>query len=984
MAKTIHFIDHGWREGGGVFGGGADMARNGDCVAMRYYLVSKELLLGFRLASGRLFAPPTFMHAASKVKLASLAQILPWPYLACGRDGIIHDANRHIARLLGVDAAALAGQPLSKWFKVDDGNGGALAETLGKVVPGQAWHGRLNYLSGSDRVAIEVVFEADPADAGQVWLVALENPIINEQMVLSARSELRLLQILMDHTIDYVFFLDLQGRFIITNASFQNALKVGFPGQEIGREFGECVEEQTAKEFATTSAMVLASGKPLLNHVSLFRFKNGEGHWVQSNKVPVVDRNRKCIGLVCVSRDITPQREYEEKLRTAIRQANLASQAKSDFLANVSHEIRTPINGIIGMSELCLETTLTSEQQSYLQSVLSCSNTLLTLINDILDFSKIEAGQLQLENISFNLLHCLEETVAQFSFQTLEKGLELVMDFDATLPQIVRGDPTRLKQIVYNLLSNAIKFTDQGEIVVRARPLELRDDHARIALAVSDTGIGIPQSRQEMIFQSFTQADASTTRKFGGTGLGLAICKKLCEIMGGSIRVESKPRKGSTFAVEIPFGVPARQPVSAAARLTRLKGLRVLIIDDNETNRTILSRLCEQWGFAPTAVPGGLEGLDQLELGVRKKQPYQIVLLDQHMPELSGLDVAALVLNRPSLAGIKIILLSSSLNLAESNRAAALGVSRSLTKPVKQKYLLDLILEEMGPGAPAPTTSTEAAKSPEALRGDLAPPSAYTPRNILLVEDNPINQEVCLKRLNKMGHKVSVAANGAEAVEAYRKGEYDLVLMDVQMPVMDGFEATQRIRDIERARDRYTPIIAMTARAMKGDEEHCLRVGMDGYMAKPFSTAKLTEILQSIEPASPGASPRAAARPADKDPELEPYDLPALLGKLAEDDADDLLLAAEVFVRHYADEIAALEKAWKSGVNEELHKRAHRIKGGVAALRAWRAQRLAAEIEASARQGDRAYAEARIPELAAELRHMAANIQAVIGKKMRP
>ena len=231
--------------------------------------------------------------------------MVPWPYLVCGRDGVIRYANRHLARLLGVDLAKLPGQSLNQWFVVDDANGDILKEMLGKTVPGHAWHGRLTYRSGSDRVAIEVVIEADPDDADQLWLIALENPIINEQMVLSARSELRLLQILMDHTIDYVFFLDLEGRFIITNAAFQNALRVGFPGQEIGREFGECVEEQTAKEFAETTAQVLASGRPLLNHVSLFRFKNGEGHWVQSNKVPVFDRNRKCIGLVCVSRDIT-------------------------------------------------------------------------------------------------------------------------------------------------------------------------------------------------------------------------------------------------------------------------------------------------------------------------------------------------------------------------------------------------------------------------------------------------------------------------------------------------------------------------------------------------------------------------------------------------------------------------------------------------------------------------------------------------------
>jgi two-component system, sensor histidine kinase and response regulator len=780
----------------------------------------------------------TLTQASAHVKLGSLPQVLPWSYLACGKDGIIRYANRHFGRLLSVDASSLAGQPLSQWFAVDNG-GATLRDVLAGVAAGRAWHGRLTYPSSGDRVAMEVVIEADPAEPDQLWVVALENPIINEQTVMSARSELHLLQILMDHTIDYVFFLDLEGRFVITNAAFQNALQVTFPGQEIGRELGEFVEEQTAREFAETSALVLASGKPLLNHVSQFRFNNGEGHWVQSNKMPVFDQHHKCIGLVCVSRDITTQREYEEKLRSAIRQANLASQAKSDFLANMSHEIRTPINGIIGMSELCLETQLSAEQQSYLQSVLSCSNTLLSLINDILDFSKIEAGQLQLENISFNLLHCLEETVGQFSFQTLEKGLELVVDFDTSLPHLVRGDPTRFKQVLYNLLSNAIKFTDEGEIVVRAKPMLTQDDRIRVAISVTDTGIGIPANRLEVIFQSFTQADASTTRKFGGTGLGLAICKKLCELMGGSVRVESKLRKGSTFEVELTFGVPARQPSVTPVRLARLKGLRVLIVDDNQTNRAILLRLCEQWGFVAEGAPGGLEGLDILEAASRKQQPMQLVLLDQHMPEISGLDVAALILNRPSLAGVKIILLSSSLNLAESARAAALGVARSLTKPVKQKYLLDLILEEFAGGGARVTTPPMRTTA----TGEPAPPGSYTPLQVLVVEDNPINQEVCLKRLTKMGHKVTVAANGAEAVEAYRNGNFDLVLMDVQMPVMDGFEATQRIRDIERTRDRYTPIIAMTARAMKGDEEHCLRVGMDGYMAKPFRASKLSEIL---------------------------------------------------------------------------------------------------------------------------------------------
>jgi CheY-like chemotaxis protein len=633
------------------------------------------------------------------------------------------------------------------------------------------------------------------------------------------------------------------------------------------------------------------------------------------------------------------------------------------------------------MTELCLETELSTEQKSYLQSVISCSNILLSLINDVLDFSKIEAGQLQLENIVFNLLHVLEETVGQFAFQTLEKGLELLVDFDPATPQLVRGDPTRFKQILYNLLSNAIKFTDEGEILVRVHPVDTKvgdlEGGTRLELTVSDTGIGIPANRLDMIFQSFTQADTSTTRKYGGTGLGLAICKKLAELMGGMIRVESKVRKGTTFEVELPFGVPPRQPVSIPTRMARLKDLRVLIIDDNHTNREILTRLCKQWGFVSGAAAGGLEGLEVLEAAARKKQPYQLVLLDQHMPELNGLDVAALLLNRPSLAGVKIILLSSSLNLAESSRATALGVARSLTKPIKQKYLLDLILEEFGPEAPsraavAPIAPIESESAPAA-------PGPVTPLRVLLVEDNPINQEVCLKRLGKMGHMVTIANNGAEAVEAYRKGEFDLVLMDVQMPVMDGFEATQRIRDIERTRDRYTPIIAMTARAMKGDEEHCLRVGMDSYMAKPFRAAKLMEILQAIQPVLPtGAAPVEGAMPPT--PDEKPFDMRATLAALDEEDSDDLLLAADVYVRHCEAEIVGLEEAWRSGSLEELYKRAHRVKGGVGTLRARRAMHLAQEIEAASRRGDSDTAGKLVGELVGELRHIGEDIRDLRGQ----
>lgn len=832
----------------------------------------------------------------------------------------------------------------------------------------KAWHGKLRLGDLDEGAVLEVMIQRDPGDLNLVWCIVLENPVINGQMVLGARSELRLLQILMDHTVDYVFFRDVQGRFIITNKAFQEALGVPYPGYEIGKKMGDFVNRKTAQWSEEAEALVLSTLKPLINHVDYFQVKNGRGHWLQSTNVPVFDHNRNCIGTVCVSRDITELREKEERLKQAIERAEAANQAKSEFLANMSHEIRTPINGIVGMTELCLETELSEEQERYLDTVLSCSNTLLSLVNDVLDFSKIEAGQLELEAIPFDIRESVEEVVDQFSTQAREKGLEVAMRIDPRIPRLLRGDAMRLKQVLNNLLSNALKFTDEGEIIIRLKLTRRAPKSVSFSLEVSDTGIGISANRIESIFESFTQADSSTTRKYGGTGLGLAICRKLVEMMSGEISVVSEPGVGSTFTVKLTLPVVAASQEGELQLLERLQGLKVLIVDDNRTNREILLELCKNWGFEPKAVSGGLDALVALEDAHRNDMPFKLVLMDHQMPNLSGLDVVTLIRNRSALQDVKIILLSSSLVFQDSERARAYGVSALLTKPVKQAVLLEAIFDIFQIQRPRAQFRVKA--SGEAGKQQM------TPLKVLLAEDNPINQEVTAQRLRRMGHTVVLAENGCKAVEFYRNERFDLILMDVQMPEMDGLEAARQIREIERERDYTTPIIAMTARVMKGDEEACLQAGMNGYMAKPFRSAKLQSILESFSFQGVYQSDRNQREL----PLPIPYNLEPVLLELDNEDREDLAAAAQLFLNHYANDFDRLKKAWERRDFAIANHEAHSMKGAAGIFRATRFQSLAFELEEAAnsrnvKDGDRV-----LPMLEEELKQVVAEIRRVFGK----
>ena len=640
--------------------------------------------------------------------------------------------------------------------------------------------------------------------------------------------------------------------------------------------------------------------------INRYRHRDGHEVYTESTGAPLFDAAGNIVRWRGVDYDIGWQRAQQA--------AEAASRAKSQFLANMSHEIRTPINGIIGMTELALDTELTPEQREYLTMARESADSLLRLINDILDFSKIEAGRMDLEAVEFKLRDGLEGVLKTLALRAHKQGLELACHVPPDVPDRLVGDPGRLFQIVVNLVGNAIKFTERGEVVVDVAQETGTEGQARLHFSVRDTGIGISPDKQRTVFAAFAQADSSTTRKYGGTGLGLAISSRLVEMMGGRMWLESEVGRGSTFHFSLPFGVQSGADVPVLPwNLADLKGIPVLVVDDNATNRRILAETLAAWGMKPTLVDGGPAALDEMRRIADSGATLPLVLLDAMMPGMDGFQLAEEIKRHPEFARATIMMLSSAAQPGDPARCRKLGLAAYLIKPLRQSDLLETILATLHrPESARPLPKAE----PE-------PSSGRAGLRILLAEDNPVNQRLAARMLEKRGHSVVVAGTGREALKLLERQCVDLALMDVQMPEMDGFEATAAIREKERATGEHLPVVAMTAHAMKGDRERCLAAGMDEYLAKPIRAERLYEVIEGL--ATAGTEPEAQPEVAEVPPAFDYAEALARAGG----DAALLREIAALFLEQTPALLREIDAAIARGDAAVLERRAHTLKGSI-------------------------------------------------------
>lgn len=699
--------------------------------------------------------------------------------------------------------------------------------------------------------------ESHIQDGSRVWETSTKIPLLDKnkeiiglvgisrdftkqkQLEEALAREKDLLQILMDNIPDYIYFKDAGSRYIRINKAVAESLQV----KDINEAYGKCDHNFFPKEYADAflahEKEILATGNPIIGKIERSILPGGTPIWISTTKMPIKDDNGNITGFVGVSRNVTTEELTKQRFQIAKEKAEEANKAKSLFLANMSHEIRTPMNGVIGMADVLRRTKLDPTQKEYLDIIVKSGNTLLTIINDILDFSKIESGKMSLESCPVSIRNIVEEVADIQIIQANEKRIDLLTFVDADIPEFVNGDYVRIKQIVMNLVNNAIKFTARGEVFVSVEYKGFDGQKHEILFKVRDSGIGIAKENQEKLFKSFSQVDTSTTRRFGGTGLGLAICQRLVQEMGGRFTLESEEGKGSEFSFTAKFDPATEQhETNIRFKTTSFTGLNVLIVDDNFTNRKIFREYLESWQVNVFEATNGRDALKQLQRPDEKRKQIDMALVDYQMAEMDGIELAGKIKADPLLKNIHLILLSSVTDAIPRNELKKHGFEHYLNKPVKLKQLFNAVASVIG-------KTKQTASDDEKL--DIEK-TDYIDKCFLIAEDNEVNMKVANFTLKSFCHQILAAYNGQEAVDLFKSQHIDYILMDIQMPVMNGIEATLKIRELEKNQGVEKPvkIIAMTANTMREDVEKCLKSGMDAFLGKPFKVADLVNILREI------------------------------------------------------------------------------------------------------------------------------------------